>query len=352
MTVDEVGDPQYSTFSLCAIDPATGQSGAAVTTRVPVRRPRGAVGSGRRRRRLQRRPRPWSSTARAGSTCWPRASSRRTSSRSSSADDLRRESRQVGVIDMKGRAPRTPARATTTGPAAGRARTTPCRPTSWSAPKWSRRWPRPSKPPTARGMPLAERMILALEAGQAKGGDSRWGNLQSAAIQVADPNDPGRGNDLHRPGDRSRRARRAGGRDEAHLLHDAAPARLSQLLAGRRPRRRRAEAHAARARLLAPVAGGVPRPPTAPTRARLQEPAQEQPGARRHDASRRPQAAAAEFARDYAQFDADHRRGGQVPHRSEAHLFRAIRPGLVDERFVDGASRAAYAAKRKTEVAK
>src|SRR5262245_55870072 len=27
--------PQYSTFSLCAIDPATGQSGAAVTTRVP-----------------------------------------------------------------------------------------------------------------------------------------------------------------------------------------------------------------------------------------------------------------------------------------------------------------------------
>ena len=37
------------------------------------------------------------------------------------------------------------------------------------------------------GMPLAERMILALEAGQAKGGDSRWGNLQSAAIRVADP---------------------------------------------------------------------------------------------------------------------------------------------------------------------
>lgn len=35
VTVDEVGDPQYSTFSLCAIDPVTGQSGAAVTTRVP-----------------------------------------------------------------------------------------------------------------------------------------------------------------------------------------------------------------------------------------------------------------------------------------------------------------------------
>ena len=45
------------------------------------------------------------------------------------------------------------------------------------------------------GMPLAERMILALEAGYAKGGDRRWGNLQSAAIRIADPNDPGRGND-------------------------------------------------------------------------------------------------------------------------------------------------------------
>ena len=44
-------------------------------------------------------------------------------------------------------------------------------------------------------MPLAERMILSLEAGYAKGGDRRWGNLQSAAIKVADPNDPGRGND-------------------------------------------------------------------------------------------------------------------------------------------------------------
>jgi uncharacterized Ntn-hydrolase superfamily protein len=44
-------------------------------------------------------------------------------------------------------------------------------------------------------MPLAERMILALEAGQQKGGDRRWGNLQSAAIKIADPNDPGRGGD-------------------------------------------------------------------------------------------------------------------------------------------------------------
>jgi uncharacterized Ntn-hydrolase superfamily protein len=46
------------------------------------------------------------------------------------------------------------------------------------------------------GWPLAERLILALEAGQAAGGDRRWGNLQSAAIRIADPRDPGRGGDF------------------------------------------------------------------------------------------------------------------------------------------------------------
>src|SRR5690242_14694742 len=35
VAINDEGLPQYSTFSLCAIDPATGQSGAAVTTRVP-----------------------------------------------------------------------------------------------------------------------------------------------------------------------------------------------------------------------------------------------------------------------------------------------------------------------------
>src|ERR1700747_3889228 len=35
VALNDDGLPQYSTFSLCAIDPATGQSGASVTTRVP-----------------------------------------------------------------------------------------------------------------------------------------------------------------------------------------------------------------------------------------------------------------------------------------------------------------------------
>jgi uncharacterized Ntn-hydrolase superfamily protein len=70
------------------------------------------------------------------------------------------------------------------------------------------------------GMPLAERMILALEAGHAKGGDKRWGSTQSAAIKIADPNNPGRGGDYIALGDRSGRAPGARRRNEAHLLHD------------------------------------------------------------------------------------------------------------------------------------
>src|SRR6266852_2020441 len=35
VAINDEGLPQYSTFSLCAIDPSTGQSGASVTTRVP-----------------------------------------------------------------------------------------------------------------------------------------------------------------------------------------------------------------------------------------------------------------------------------------------------------------------------
>src|SRR3979490_2546975 len=35
VALNDEGLPQYSTFSLCAMDPAAGQSGASVTTRVP-----------------------------------------------------------------------------------------------------------------------------------------------------------------------------------------------------------------------------------------------------------------------------------------------------------------------------
>jgi uncharacterized Ntn-hydrolase superfamily protein len=111
------------------------------------------------------------------------------------ADDEGRESRQVGVINMAGQG----------------AAHTGARNSAWAG---SRQGPNYTvqanimvgpevvdavaasfEASEGTGMPLAERMILALEAGQAKGGDKRWGKLLSAAIKMADPNDPGRGGD-------------------------------------------------------------------------------------------------------------------------------------------------------------
>jgi len=111
------------------------------------------------------------------------------------AADPARESRQLGMIDMKGRS------AAHTGKGNG----------NWAGSRQGVNYTvqanimvgpevvdavaKTFESTDGLGMPLAERMILALEAGQAKGGDRRWGNLQSAAIRIADPNDPGRGND-------------------------------------------------------------------------------------------------------------------------------------------------------------
>jgi uncharacterized Ntn-hydrolase superfamily protein len=188
------GLPQYSTFSLCAIDPATGQSGASVTTRVPfvgravphVRAGVGAVCT-QASTVVEYGPRGLDLLAKGVE---PSAVLQQLL-----ADDQQRESRQVGVIDIKGRS------AAHTGKQNG----------NWAGSRQGLNYSvqanimvgpevvdavaKTFEASEGTGLPLAERMILAMEAGYAKGGDRRWGNLQSAAIKIADPNDPGRGND-------------------------------------------------------------------------------------------------------------------------------------------------------------
>jgi uncharacterized Ntn-hydrolase superfamily protein len=194
VTLNEEGLPQYSTFSLCAIDPATGQSGASVTTRVPfvgravphVRAGVGAVCT-QASTVVEYGPRGLDLLAKGVE---PQAVLQQLL-----ADDRSRESRQVGVINMKG------VGAAHTGKNNG----------NWAGSRQGRNYTVQANimvgPEVVEavattfeategiGMPLAERMILAMEAGQSKGGDRRWGNLQSAAIKIADPNDPGRGGD-------------------------------------------------------------------------------------------------------------------------------------------------------------
>ncbi len=194
VTLNDEGLPQYSTFSLCAIDPATGQSGAAVTTRVPfvgravphVRAGVGAVCT-QASTMVQYGPQ--------GLDLIAKGVEPKEILTQLMANDQQRESRQVGLIDMQGRS------AAHTGKNNG----------NWAGSKQGKNYtvqanimvgPEVIEAVAATfeategsGWPLAERMILALEAGQVKGGDRRWGSLQSAAIKIADPKNPGRGND-------------------------------------------------------------------------------------------------------------------------------------------------------------
>lgn len=180
----------FHTFSIAAIDPRTGESGVAVTTRVPC------VGNGV----------PW---VRAGVGAVATQASTRTeygnelldaiAKGETPADALKRllaadsqaASRQVGVIDLKGRT----------------AQHTGTRPNDWKGHRAGKTYVTQGNVlvgpevldavaaafEKSEGQPrhLADRLIEALAAGHAVGGDRRHGLRQSAAVVVADPR-PGR----------------------------------------------------------------------------------------------------------------------------------------------------------------
>lgn len=344
VTVDEVGDPQYSTFSLCAIDPATGQSGAAVTTRVPF------VG----------RAVPWV-RAGVGAVCtqastmveygvrgldlMARGVEPKDAVAQLLADDAGRESRQLGMIDMQGRA----------------AAHTGAQNNAWAG---SRQGPNYTvqanimvgpevigavatafEASEGTGLPLAERMILALEAGQAKGGDSRWGNLQSAAIRIADPNDPGRGNDFIALAiDVGEHAEPVG---EMKRIYYTTQRRLGyrtfSQVEGPDVVELKRMLHALG--YWRPSLSAFPEAPVVPNTRDMQalrrsDPAkfdQMQASARR---------SAADYNREFAGFDAEAVAAVDAFRRDRKLAYAGNPPGLVDERFVT-ALRAAYVERKK-----
>lgn len=191
---DAPGPPLYSTFSICGIDQKTGESGVAVTTRVPfvgravpwVRAGVGAVAT-----------QAWTVVeyGRQALDLMEQGAAPEEAIERLLADDAGREQRQVGLIDMKGRSFAFTGKETN----------------AWAG---SRQGPDYTvqgnilvgqevidavaaqfEATAGTGMDLAERLLLALEAGQKAGGDKRRGRLQSAALRVADPRDPGRGGD-------------------------------------------------------------------------------------------------------------------------------------------------------------
>lgn len=176
----------FHTFSIAAVDPATGESGVAVTTRVPC------VGNGV----------PW---VRAGVGAVATQASTRTAygeelldllesgmtpsealAQATASDDLLAR-RQVGVVALDG----TSAQHTGEGtnPWAGH-RSGPHYATQGNllvGPEVLDAVARSFEASEGSGRHLADRLIEALAAGQAAGGDARKGRLQSAAVLVADP---------------------------------------------------------------------------------------------------------------------------------------------------------------------
>ncbi len=179
-------DLVFHTFSIAAVDPQTGESGVAVTTRVAC------VGNGV----------PW---VRAGVGAVATQASTRTEygqelldyleSGMSPVDALARavgedegrDRRQVGVVSVDGRA----AQHTGSGPGAWAGHR--------SGPNYAAQGNVLVGPEVVDAVAeafeasegsnrhLADRLIEALMAGQVEGGDRRVGRLQSAAVIVADP---------------------------------------------------------------------------------------------------------------------------------------------------------------------
>ena len=192
--LNDEGHPQYSTFSLCAIDPAANQSGAAVTTRVPfvgravphVRAGIGAVCT-QASTMVEYGPR--------GLDLLAKGVEPQEVLKQLLENDAQREARQVGVIDMKGRSAAHTGKNNGTWAGSKQGKNYTVQANIMVGPEVIEAVAASFESTEGSGWPLAERMILALEAGQAKGGDRRWGNLQSAAIKIADPANPGRGGD-------------------------------------------------------------------------------------------------------------------------------------------------------------
>jgi uncharacterized Ntn-hydrolase superfamily protein len=179
-------EPYFSTFSIAAFDPATGEVGVAVTTRNPcvgnavpwVRAGIGAVAT-------QASTRP-----EYGNELLDSIASGMTAQQAlekALASDERAAHRQIGVI----------------GPASGSAQHTGSETRPWSGNRAGAHYvtqgnlltgaevldavARSFEASEGSGRHLADRLIEALAAGNAAGGDARKGRSQSAAVVVADP---------------------------------------------------------------------------------------------------------------------------------------------------------------------
>ena len=344
VTLNDEGLPQYSTFSLCAIDPVTGQSGAGVTTRVPfvgravphVRAGIGAVCT-QASTMVEYGPRGLDLLAKGVE---PQAALSQLL-----ASDEQRESRQLALIDMKGRAAAHTGKQNGNWAGSRQGLNYTVQANIMVGPEVVEAVASTFEASAGTSMPLAERMILAMEAGQAKGGDRRWGNLQSAAIKIADPNDPGRG------GDHITLAIEVG-------EHPEPVAELKRIYytTGRRlgyrtfSRVEGADVIELKRMLHAlgywkPALAVFPSAPASTNTPPMQELRKSNPAAFEKATTEARQASAA-YTRDYGTFDEETIAAVDKFRTDRSLNYQGNPPGLVDSRFVD-ALRTAFFAKTK-----
>ena len=345
VTINDEGNPQYSTFSLCAIDPVTGQSGAAVTTRVPfvgraVPHVRAGVGA------VCTQASTMVEYGQRGLDLMAKGVAPAVAIPQLLADDAQRESRQLGMIDMQGRSAAHTGKQNNDWAGSKQGKNYTTQANIMVGPEVLDAVSATFEATEGTGMPLAERMILALEAGYAKGGDKRWGNLQSAAIKVADPNDPGRG------GDHITLAIEVG-----ENINPVAEMKRIYYTTGRRLGYRsfskvdgpdvvelKRMLHAVG--YWRPTLAAFPNPPANANSPQMQELRKTNPAAYEKALAEAKQAGAS-YTREYATFD-DETIAAVDKFRNDNKLnYQGNAAGLVDDRLVE-ALKAAYLAKRKT----
>lgn len=180
------GDPWFATFSIAAVDRNTGESGVAVTTRVPcvgngVPHVRAGVGAVATQASTRVEYGVELLDLLAG------GNSPEEALRSRVADDEMAERRQVGVIALDGRSAQHTGSGTSAwaGHRSGTDYVT--QGNLLVGPEVLEAVARSFEASASSGRHLADRLIDALAAGQEAGGDARKGRAQSAAVIVADP---------------------------------------------------------------------------------------------------------------------------------------------------------------------
>ncbi len=178
-------DPEFHTFSICAIDPDAGQCGVAVTTRVTqvgryvpwVRAGVGAVAT------------QATTAVKYGSAGLDLLAAGKAPDEVIDellAEDNNRELRQLGIIDMQGRTAAFTGKDNGVFAGSRQGKNYTLQGNLLVGPEVIDAVAASFETTAGGGMALADRLIAALEAGQRAGGDKRKGRLQSASLVVAD----------------------------------------------------------------------------------------------------------------------------------------------------------------------